>query len=160
MERRGLGDTQDAVEMDETLDPKPSHIETGRWYDLKVQVQDVSIRCWLDGRLIHEITRSRLATRVLYASATRDDKSGDLILKVVNAADVPVDTTINLRGAEHLSGAGEAIVLTADSPWEENSMEDPTRISPRTGTFSFQGETLRRIFPGNSVTVLRLKTRA
>lgn len=153
----GWGDTQDAVEMDETLDPKPGHIETGRWYDLKVQVQDISIRCWLDGRLIHEITQSRLATHALYASATRDDKSGDMILKVVNGADVPVDTTINLRGAEHLSGAGEDVVLTANSPWDENLLEDPTRISPRTGTFSFQGETLRRTFPGNSVTVLRLK---
>jgi alpha-L-arabinofuranosidase len=154
----GWGDTQDAVEMDETMNAKPGHIETGRWYDLKVQVQGFSVRCWLDGKLIHEITLPRQTAQVLYASATRDDQSGDIILKVVNAASVPVSTTIALDGAKRLSNSGTAAVLTANSPWAENSLENPTWVCPKTDTFTFQGETLRRTFPGNSVTVLRLKT--
>jgi alpha-L-arabinofuranosidase len=154
----GWGDAQDAVEMDETMDAKPSHIETGRWYDLKVQVRGDRIRCWLDGKLVHDLTEPGRITHPLYASATRDDKNGDIILKVVNAAGVPVGTTINLQGTTSLTGSGEALVLTASNPWEENSLEDPTNVSPRTEAVSFQGTELRRNFPGNSVTVLRLKT--
>ncbi len=154
----GWGDTQSAVEMDETMDAKPSHIETGRWYDLKVQVRGDRIRCWLDGRLVHDLTEPGRITHPLYASAARDNKNGDVILKVVNTAGVPVGTTLNLPGATSLTGSGEAIVLTASSPWEENSLEDPTNVSPRTEAVNFQGTELRRIFPGNSVTVLRLKT--
>ncbi|HEV2436757.1 MAG TPA: alpha-L-arabinofuranosidase C-terminal domain-containing protein, partial [Verrucomicrobiae bacterium] len=133
----GWGDTQDAVEMDETMDAKPSHIETGRWYDLKVQVRGDRIRCWLDGRLVHDLTQPGRITHPLYASATRDDKNGDVILKVVNAAGVPVRTTIDLPGATSLTGSGEAMVLTASSPWEENSLEDPTNVSPRTEAVSY-----------------------
>ncbi|HEV2438389.1 MAG TPA: hypothetical protein VG077_20570, partial [Verrucomicrobiae bacterium] len=67
-------------------------------------------------------------------------------------------TTIDLPGATSLTGSGEAMVLTASSPWEENSLEDPTNVSPRTEAVSYQGAELRRNFPGNSLTVLRLKT--
>ena len=154
----GWGDTRDAVEMDETMDAKPSHIETGRWYDLKVQVRGDRIQCWLDGKLVHDLTEPGRITHPLYASAARDDKNGDVILKVVNAAEVSVGTTINLPGATSLTESGEALVLTASSPWAENSLEDPTNVSPRTEAVSFQGAELRRNFPGNSVTVLRLKT--
>lgn len=154
----GWGDTQDAVEMDETMDAKPSHIETGRWYDLKVQARGDRIQCWLDGRLVHDLTEPGRITHPLYASAARDNKNGDVILKVVNAAGVPVRTTIDLPGATSLTGSGEAMVLTASSPWEENSLEDPTNVSPRTEAVSYQGAELRRNFPGNSLTVLRLKT--
>ena len=152
----GWGDTQDAVEQEETMDAKPSHIETGRWYDLKVQVRGNSIRCWLDGKLVHDLTEPSASTHSIYASATRDDKDGDIILKVVNAAEVPLETTIHLHGIRSLTGSGKAIVLTGNSPWEENSLDDPQKISPRPESFSFQGTELRRNFPGTSVTVLRL----
>ena len=155
----GWGDTQDAVEMDETMDAKPSQIETGRWYDLKVRVEGDSIQCWLDGKLVHDLTEPRRMAHPLYASASKDGDDGDIILKVVNAAEVSVETTVNLPGAKQLSGTGKAIVLAAASPWDENSLENPVNVSPRAETFSFQGEQLQRTLPGNSVTVLRLKTR-
>ncbi|HUT37201.1 MAG TPA: family 16 glycoside hydrolase [Planctomycetota bacterium] len=33
----------------------PGRIETGKWYDVKVVVQGPSIRCYLDGKLIHDM---------------------------------------------------------------------------------------------------------
>jgi len=35
------------------MDGKPGFIETGRWYDIRVQVKGTCIKCWLDGKLIH-----------------------------------------------------------------------------------------------------------
>ena len=155
----GWNDTQNAVELDETMDAKAGHIETGRWYDIKIEVRGISIKCWLDGKLIHEILKPRQTTHRLYASATHDSKTGDIILKVVNAANTPVSAEIELQGAQHLNGTGRSIVLTSDSPWDENSLEEPAKVSPQTGTFDFLGGNLHRTFPGNSVTVLRIGTK-
>ena len=155
----GWNDTQNAVELDETMDAKAGYIETGRWYDIKIEVRGISIKCWLDGKLIHEILKPRQTTHRLYASATHDSKTGDIILKVVNAANTPVSAEIELQGAQHLSGTGRSIVLTSDSPWDENSLEEPAKVSPQTGTFDFLGGNLHRTFPGNWVTVLRIGTK-
>ena len=155
----GWNNTQNALELDETMDAKGGHIETNRWYDIKVEVRGISIKCWLDGKPIHEILKPRQATHRLYASATQNRRTGDLILKVVNAAHSPVDTEIRLPGAPRLTGAGRSVVLTSASPWDENSLDEPTKISPKTDTFQFTGVNLRRTFPGDSVTVLRLATK-
>jgi alpha-L-arabinofuranosidase len=151
----GWNNTQDALELDETLDGKPESIDAGRWYDIRLQLNGDRIQCWLDGKLIHDLRRPRQITRRLYASATHDSKSGDIILKVVNGASDPLSADINLRGANNLSGSGRAIVLTSASPKDENSLEHPDKVSPKTEDFQFQGSSLRRVFPGNSVTVLR-----
>jgi alpha-L-arabinofuranosidase len=155
----GWNNTQNAVELDEPTDLKAGYIETGHWYDIKIEVKGISIKCWLDGQLIHEILKPRRTTHRLYASATHDNQTGDLILKVVNAASTPVDTEIKLQGAQRLSGSGRSIVLASDSPWDENSLEEPAKVSPKTGTFDFPGDNLHRTFPGNSVTVLRIGTK-
>lgn len=157
----GWNNTADAIESGSTLDSKPGNIETGRWYDLKLTVSGKNVKCWLDGRLIHDVnyeTGSKINS--LYATAATDAQSGDLIVKVVNASATPLETAIDLSGARNLPGSGTATVLASDSPTDENSLAEPLKVSPKTETFSFDGTTLSRAFPGNSFTVLRLKTQA
>ena len=155
----GWGNTQDGIEAGETLDPKPSNIETGRWYDLKVVVSGRNVKCWLDGEVIHDLNYDAGGKIMsLYAVAATDKKSGDLIVKVVNANASPLETELNLSGAR-LSGKGTATVLTSENPADENSLAEPTKVSPRTEPVSFNGASLKRSFPGNSFTVLRLKTK-
>jgi len=55
-----------------------------------------------------------------------------------------------------LSGLGRAIVLSSASPLDENTLEEPTRVSPKTETVKFSGNTLKHTFPGNSFTVIRI----
>ena len=155
----GWENTQDALEMDQTQDPKPSNIEIGRWYDLKLTVTGSRVQCWLDGKLVHDLVKSRQTTHCLYASATHDRKSGDLILKVVNAAKAPVTTAIKLQDVGNLSGSGQLTVLTSGSPQDENSLAEPLKVSPKTSAFQFQGDTLQQEFPGNSVNVLRFPSK-
>lgn len=155
----GWGNTADGIEADGTLDSKPGHIETGRWYDLKVTVSGNQVKCWLDGQMIHDVqfdTTSKVPS--LYSVAATDKVTGDLIVKVVNANLQPLDTDIQLNGA-HLTGQGTAIVLTSASGADENSLAEPTKVSPKTEDVSFSDSTLKRSFPGNSLTVLRLHTR-
>jgi alpha-L-arabinofuranosidase len=116
-------------------------------------------QCWLDGKLVHDLVKSRQTTHCLYASATHDRKSGDLILKVVNAAKAPVTTAIKLQDVGNLSGSGQLTVLTSGSPQDENSLAEPLKVSPKTSAFQFQGDTLQQEFPGNSVNVLRFPSK-
>jgi len=156
----GWVNTQNAVEIGSTLDPKPAHIETGRWYDIRVEVKDKNVKCYLDGQLIHDVSYNGAGqVTSLYASAAKEEKSGDIILKVVNANLGPLETELDLTGAKNLTGNGNAIVLTSDEPTDENSLYEPTKVSPKTEEVDFTGTSLTRSFPGNSFTVLRLKTK-
>jgi alpha-L-arabinofuranosidase len=153
----GWGNTQDGIEGEENVDSKPSHIETDRWYDIRLTVAGTKVKCWLDGKLIHEVDSS-LGGKYssLYASSATDAKTGDLIVKVVNAAAGPIETALEFAGAQ-LSGKGMATVLTSDSPVDENSLAEPTKVSPKAEEIHYSGGGLKRVFPGNSFTVLRLK---
>jgi alpha-L-arabinofuranosidase len=78
-------------------------------------------------------------------------------VKVVNTAPLPVETEISLGGVKKISGPGRAIVLTSDNPQDENTIDEPTKVSPKTEIFDVSSPDFRRTFPGNSFTVLRLK---
>jgi alpha-L-arabinofuranosidase len=156
----GWENTADAIEAGERLGSKPCSIETGRWYDLKVVVTGNHVQCYRDGKLEHDIdydTGGNVAS--LYAVTAKGDRTGDLILKVVNVNPKPVETQIKMDGAPNLTGQGTATVLTSENSTDENSLESPSKVSPKTEPFAFSAANWTRSFPGNSFTVLRLKTR-
>jgi alpha-L-arabinofuranosidase len=88
--------------------------------------------------------------------AGRDERTGETVVKVVNASGTPLPTALDLRG---VSGAvrGKAIVLTGSGPLEENSFASPDKIAPREEPVSGRVGEFRHTFPAHSVTVLRLK---
>ena len=156
----GWGNTADAIESGGTLDSQPTHIETDRWYDLKVVVSGKNVKCYLDGKLVHDLDYDAGGkVTSLYAVAATDEKSGDVIVKVVNANPQELKTEVNLAGANKLTGTGTATVLTSENPTDENSLKNPLKVSPRTEPVNFTGTTLTRSFPGNSFTVLRLQSK-
>ena len=156
----GWGNTQDAIESGGPMDSKPSHIETDRWYDLKLTVTGKQVKCWLDGQLIHDVDYDAGGkVNSLYATSATDAQSGDLIVKVVNTSAGPLETELAFSGAKNLAGKGTATVLTSDSPTDENSLDNPTKVSPKTESVNFTGANIKHLFPGNSFTVLRLQTK-
>jgi alpha-L-arabinofuranosidase len=151
----GWGNQRHAVEMDGIIgDGVPGRIETGRWYDIRIDVSQANIKCYLDGKLIHDLKYP--VSKSLYAVASRGRNGREAILKVVNVSRVAQDTEINLRGAKPIRYA-QATVLASDQPEDENSLEQPTKVVPITRTLSCAGTQLRHTFPPNSVTVLRLQ---
>jgi alpha-L-arabinofuranosidase len=155
----GWGNTANAIELGNRIFTRtPGHVETGRWYDIRVEVKGAHVRCFLDGQLVHDVDGQPLKS--LFASATRESKTGDVILKVVNVSTNVLDTDIKLqtRKMPVTAGSGKAIVLTADSRLDENSLDTPTKISPQANSFNYHGDNLHWTFPGSSVTILRLAT--
>jgi alpha-L-arabinofuranosidase len=91
----------------------------------------------------------------LYASATRDNASGEIILKVVNGDSSPADVQLNLSGTGAISSA--KITVLAGEPDDENSFADPQKISPKESALEISGPEFQHEFPANSFTVIRLK---
>jgi len=135
----------------------PGRIETGRWYDIRIELHGETIRCYLDGRLIHDV--SHQPTQPMYAVAGLAQRSGEVILKVVNTCPADQDTLIELRGSKRVEASAEAVVLTSAKAEDENTLQEPTKVSPKTSTIRGVGPSFRHTFPAYSLTVLRLKLR-
>jgi alpha-L-arabinofuranosidase len=133
----------------------PGSIETGRWYDIRIEVQGTRIRCYLDGKLIHDFEEKPLP--VLYAVASRNRRTREVILKVVNVSDRAVESEIRLQGVRSLQPSGKVIQLTSDSLDDENSLDNPKRVAPVESTLRGVSPQFRYTFPKYSLTVIVLK---
>jgi alpha-L-arabinofuranosidase len=153
----GWGNQRHAIEMASVIGNEvPGSIETGRWYDIRIEVKADRVKCFLDDKLIHDARQP--STKSLYASATRLEKTGEVILKVVNAASDELTTDVALEGVSHLSNLGKAIVLASTNSTDENSLAEPFKVAPVIKEIQIPGPNFQHTFPGNSVTVLRLPT--
>ena len=82
----GWGNSVNHIEMGLFTESIPGNIEPGRWYDVKIEIRGTSVKGYLDGKLVQEVSDANMKVKSLTASASRDDKSGDIILKVVNTS--------------------------------------------------------------------------
>jgi alpha-L-arabinofuranosidase len=93
----------------------------------------------------------------LFASATRDNASGETILKVVNGAAAPAEVKLDLAGARKVAAKAVAFTLAGGSSQDENSFAEPRKVSPQESKIKISSPQLSYTFPANSLTVLRLK---
>jgi len=132
----------------------PFSVETGRWYDLKLEVNGHAARGYVDGKLVMaENDEPRQPTATAFASASYVNASGELIVKFVNTAATPLETEIHLRGASEI-GAGKAIVITGP-PSAINSISQPENVAPKEEPFTNAAAVFDRTFAPYSVTLLR-----
>jgi len=132
-------------------------VETGRWYDIKVELSGQRIRCYLDGKLIHDVTYVVAPLKPLYTVVSRASKSGEIIIKIVNVSSRPVDTRVNIEGVSSVGSDAEVSTLTSADPRDENTLDAPKKIVPRSTTVQGMAKEFRYTFDPNSVTVMRLK---
>jgi alpha-L-arabinofuranosidase len=92
----------------------------------------------------------------LYASATRDDKAGDIILKIVNPRHEEQNVHIVLAGAQNVSLDAAEIVLSGSLD-AVNSMDQPKQICPVESSIGNAAGHFSCTFQPNSFTVLRIK---
>ncbi|WP_282704071.1 alpha-L-arabinofuranosidase C-terminal domain-containing protein [Streptomyces sp. CC219B] len=156
----GWNNTQSAVERatdggKSTLISKAGSIETGRAYDIDIKVRGRQVTLYLDGREWGSFTDDKPAEPFRQV-VTEDARTGDLIVKVVNAQSAAARTAIDLGGTKVASRA-RVTTLAAD-PDAVNS-ETHAPVTPVTSTFSRVAGEFTYTFPANSVTFLRIKQR-
>jgi alpha-L-arabinofuranosidase len=134
-------------------------VETGKWYDIRVEVKGRDIKCYVDDKLIVSGTESASGNPVgLFAAASRVDATGEVILKVVNAGESVQRIAIDLRGVREVAREA-AIEVLSGNPGDVNSVAEPTKVAPKPSTITGAAASFVHEFPAHSVSVMRLKTR-
>lgn len=95
----------------------------------------------------------------LYASASLVEKSGEIILKVVNSAAEPAPAVIKLEGLKGAINEGTEIVLAGSRLGNENSFDEPRKVAPVSSSMGSVSAEFPCTFRPWSVTVLRLRGR-
>jgi alpha-N-arabinofuranosidase len=92
----------------------------------------------------------------LFACASREDASGDIILKVVNIFDADQTLTVELVGTDIQSVAtGEVMEGERD---DINSVDNPFHTVPKSIIVTDASANWTHTFPGQSISVIRFKT--
>ena len=152
------GYTNSINEMKTSMDSESMtySIEEGRWYDIRLEVSPFIVKGYIDGKLVQKVSLADKNRKAICASAARDEKSGDIIVKVVNASNKAVNTTLNLEGAESLAGFADAMVLSSDSELDENTLDNPTKVIPKKEKIKVDRHKVTHRFAANSLNILRI----
>jgi alpha-N-arabinofuranosidase len=95
----------------------------------------------------------------LYASASIDRRTGQVILKLVNSTATQRAVRINLSGSKINGRSAVASILASTDSKAENSLDQPTRLSPIERSLTFMGPEFEYKLEPSSLTVLRINLR-
>lgn len=155
----GWDNTQHAIEqtIDGSRQPlveKKGSVESGRWYDVRIDVDGDSIACYLDGAFLLG-TRLPGPAQGLYTNAAIDDVTGETIVKIVNMGAEGTTAQIKMEGLSH--EAARVIRLTSASGKDENSLADPTKVYPTEERLSPTTDGVELHVPAYSLNIVRIK---
>lgn len=132
------------------------NIELNRWYEIKIIVSDSSIKCFLDGALIHNIVDA--GATGLAASCVKDTATGDVILKLVNVTGDATQGQINLHGIGQISPVATRTILAGEAR-AQNTFQKTTTVLPASDEIKMRPSFVAEL-PAQSLTVIRIKTQS
>ena len=156
----GWTNTQHAIEQISTggkflTDSKRGHIEAGRWYDITLQVNGDSVKAWLDNEMVFNTVLKHDDTKGIFSSATIDDASGELIVKVANTSDAATTARLNLKNFKPT--VARVVRLAANDGMEENTLDAPTVIHPVEQLLSPDNGSILLDVPPYSLNIVRME---
>jgi alpha-N-arabinofuranosidase len=105
-----------------------------------------------------EILTTEGCDNSIQGAATRDGRTGEVFLKLVNTTALEQPVNIALKGLAALDSKGSAIVL-AGNPEDTNSISHPRNVIPTTMALQHLKPSFSYNLPPHSVVVLKLKAR-
>ena len=129
-------------------------VDTNKWYDIRLVVTPMTATLYVDGK---EITVAKPAVPTRHFCQTGyDEATSELIIKVVNGTDQPYRRAFCIDGAKIVMPTGSVITLNGKAN-EENTFEQPTKLSPRTSLYGKFGKEFEYEFEPMSFTIMRVK---
>lgn|GEM_PF-132787 len=138
-------------------------VTSGVWYDIKVVVSGNNVKCYIkaegdsDYIQVFDII-DRPKTGPVYVVTSKDEDTGDIILKVVNPQSTAQEITVKLNGADYINPVGLRTVLKGSEPSDANSFTNPKKVVPEASKVSGLGSVNKIIFDPYSLTILRIRT--
>jgi len=93
----------------------------------------------------------------LYAAASIDAASNELIIKIVNASGNEQSNLLSLEGTKKLAKEGKLTLLQSDNLDAVNSFEQPNLVSPKESTIAVKGKKFEYRAAPYSFSVIRIK---
>ena len=129
-------------------------VETGKWYDIKIVVTPTAATLFVDGQ---EMTVAKPANPTRqFCQTGYDAKSGELVVKVVNATDQTYKREFQIEGTSNVMPTGKVITISGDAN-DENTFEQPTKLAPQTTLFGKFGKRFSYEFKPMSFNIMRIK---
>ena len=156
----GWGNTQHAIEQIsnggkiQTV-TKRGRVQEGKWYDVKLTVSGDSVKAWLDSDLVFDTVLKHNTSLGVFSSATIDEATGELIVKVVNSQEEGTTARLNISNFNVRSA--KLIRLRANSGEDENTLLQPTNIFPTQHELSPECNTIDVELPAYSLNIIRIK---
>lgn len=91
----------------------------------------------------------------IFAASSRDDATGDIIIKFVNTRPTAQQVHIVLKGVAAITGATGTVVT--GNPTDVNTVAEPTKVSAQPLAINNPSADFTQEFPRYSASVLRLK---
>ena len=156
----GWGNTQHAIEQVGSggklqSDFRMGRVETGRWYDITLTVAGDSVKAWLDNELVFDTVLKHDTSKGVFSSATIDEATGELIVKIVNSGDAATTAQLNLKNFN--ARTARVIRLATADGMDENSLPNPTNIVPVEQQLSPEPHRVVLDVPAYSLNIVRLK---
>ncbi|MDR7304133.1 alpha-L-arabinofuranosidase C-terminal domain-containing protein [Haloactinomyces albus] len=158
----GWGNTRSVVEKAtggtrQTLVGDDTRIETGREYDLRIEIRGRQVTLFLDGKKWGGFTDDKVAEPFRQV-VTRDHDTGELIVKVVNAQDSQARTRIDLGKQVRVAPVARLTTLQGD-PDAVNTV-DAQPIRPSQSTLPGVSNSFTHTFPAHSITFMRIRVKS
>lgn len=143
-------------QQDEPVVETPGTIEVGKWYDVRIELRGPQLDCYLDGQLVHSVRVPLPRYGGIFASATREAASREVILKLVNATPQVQRVQINLVGVKGVKEGARGTLLTGEQLSDVNDFDRPDRVAPKEWPVRITGPTFNLELPRISFLVLRI----
>lgn len=130
------------------------YITDKKWHKVKIVIKESIVEYYLDKELI--FTHKNPPVNRKFYVAGYDEKTNEIVIKFVNASDNVCNAKINLNNG-NVDNVGRVIKLKANSKTDENSFEEPYKISPVENVYNNFSSSFSYNFEPNSLTILRIK---
>jgi alpha-N-arabinofuranosidase len=125
---------------------------------LATSSQDIPTQSWQPPP-VRRVTQPAQQIREVLFDATRDSRSGTIYVKLVNEAGTAQSVKIQLSGVKTVEPSGQLVSLSARTPDDTNSLEEPGAVIPKTEDVGNLSPEFVRELPPYSISVLSLKAK-
>ena len=93
----------------------------------------------------------------LHASAVYEKSTDEVIIKIANVSAKAQDVALNLKGLKKGTHSATLISLQSDDLNAENTIENPTKITPQTKSISVEAPVANITVPANAFVIYKIK---
>ena len=163
----GWGNTRSNVEQTlggkfQLASDKPFAVEDGRWYDIQIDVDGDDVKCFIDGKLDFECrVQKNQGMEGVYASTTINEEEKTMYVKVVNVGEGQAGGVLNLKNCAVNTAEKDAVSLirlSSESGEDENTLDNPTNITPTPAEAkATSGTRVTFNVPAYSINILKIR---